>query len=309
MPGSITSSTTRSGGSLLEQLAWRRSPSPASSVAVALALEIADDDVADDRLVVDDENGAHGTHCGPRIAPDVPFSRCSETRNLSARDDVDAGSVPDLEEEPHAQEHPRTLVGVDHRSRCLCGRPGRRLRWRDRAGDLRRRRACTGRSAPRRTSRTPVHPPRASRRSTTSVGCSRTWRSQLREIPASRAGAGRCTRSPSSTTPTPSPPTTRTAAGISTARRRSRPRSRGAPRPTKAWSGSSSAPSSTFRIADDAPSPGGPVGRHGNRRGARAFSFETVRRGARSRPSHPFVRHGRYAYPSSPHEAWGCRGG
>ena len=59
VPGSITSSTTRSGDA--------RSTSVAGVVAVAglerrvpLALEVADDDLADDRLVVDDENGGHG---------------------------------------------------------------------------------------------------------------------------------------------------------------------------------------------------------------------------------------------------------
>ena len=43
----------------LEQLARAERRPPASSVSVALAPQVADDDLADDRLVVDDEDGAH----------------------------------------------------------------------------------------------------------------------------------------------------------------------------------------------------------------------------------------------------------
>ena len=34
---------------------------------VPVALEIADDDLADDWLVVDYENGCHGAHCGGSV--------------------------------------------------------------------------------------------------------------------------------------------------------------------------------------------------------------------------------------------------
>ena len=58
MPGSITSSTTRSGRLALEQRA-RVVAVACLERRVPLALEVADDDLADDRLVVDDENGGH----------------------------------------------------------------------------------------------------------------------------------------------------------------------------------------------------------------------------------------------------------
>ena len=58
VPGSIRSSTTRLGVSCSSRLravvAVARLQRP-----VTLLLEVADDDVANDRLVVDDENGAH----------------------------------------------------------------------------------------------------------------------------------------------------------------------------------------------------------------------------------------------------------
>ena len=62
IPGSITSSTTRCGDPV--SISFR------AVVAVGglerlepVALEVADDDVADDRLVVDDEDGGHRRHC------------------------------------------------------------------------------------------------------------------------------------------------------------------------------------------------------------------------------------------------------
>ena len=67
MPGSITSSTTRSGS--------RVSISRARVVAVAglerrepVALQVAHDHVTHDRLVVDDENGCHLPYCGVHFA-------------------------------------------------------------------------------------------------------------------------------------------------------------------------------------------------------------------------------------------------
>ena len=61
MPGSITSSTTRSGDS--------RSTSPVDLAAVAgrddaetVARQVLADDVADGRLVVDDEHGTRALH-------------------------------------------------------------------------------------------------------------------------------------------------------------------------------------------------------------------------------------------------------
>ena len=70
VPGSITSSTTSCGAARLDQRRAPSSPSPASSVVEAVAREVADDDVADDRLVVDDEDGrsSHAASC-----------RCSST--------------------------------------------------------------------------------------------------------------------------------------------------------------------------------------------------------------------------------------
>ena len=61
MPGSMMSSTTRPGLSRLEQ-PRARSPSSASTVRKPVALEVADDDVTDDRLVVDDEDGGAHLH-------------------------------------------------------------------------------------------------------------------------------------------------------------------------------------------------------------------------------------------------------
>ena len=67
MPGSITSSTTRLGSPV--------SISRARVVAVArlerreaVALQVADDHVAHDRLVVDDEDGCHRSYCGVHFA-------------------------------------------------------------------------------------------------------------------------------------------------------------------------------------------------------------------------------------------------
>ena len=65
MPGSITSSTTRSG--VLRSISSRAAVAVAGlERRVALALEVADDDLAHDRLVVDDEDGGHAAHCGGR---------------------------------------------------------------------------------------------------------------------------------------------------------------------------------------------------------------------------------------------------
>ena len=66
MPGSITSSTTRCGRLALDE------PGHLAAVAgrdhaKAVAGEVLPDDVADGRLVVDDEHGArrlHTRHCG-----------------------------------------------------------------------------------------------------------------------------------------------------------------------------------------------------------------------------------------------------
>jgi hypothetical protein len=44
--------------------------------AVAVALEVADDDLADDRLVVDDEDGGHARDCHPS-----PRRECCENLN------------------------------------------------------------------------------------------------------------------------------------------------------------------------------------------------------------------------------------
>ena len=73
VPGSITSSTTSCGVARLDQRARASSPSPASSVVEAVAPQVADDDVADDRLVVDDEDGRHRAHC--RGSSSAPTSR------------------------------------------------------------------------------------------------------------------------------------------------------------------------------------------------------------------------------------------
>ena len=69
VPGSITSSTTRSGS---ERSSASRAASPSAGLErpVPLALEVADDDLAHDRLVVDDEDGCHGRNCAqPIVAP------------------------------------------------------------------------------------------------------------------------------------------------------------------------------------------------------------------------------------------------
>ena len=58
MPGSIRSSTTSVGGSCSTS-SRARSPSAGLERAITLALEIAADDLTDDRLVVDDEDGRH----------------------------------------------------------------------------------------------------------------------------------------------------------------------------------------------------------------------------------------------------------
>ena len=61
-PGSITSSTTRSRLLLSKQLVGAVSVF-CDERAVAVALEVADDDVAHDGVVVDDEDGCHSAHC------------------------------------------------------------------------------------------------------------------------------------------------------------------------------------------------------------------------------------------------------
>ena len=58
VPGSMTSSTTRSGGSRFEQLARPVSVRRLERLE-AVAFQVADDDLADRRLVVDDENLGH----------------------------------------------------------------------------------------------------------------------------------------------------------------------------------------------------------------------------------------------------------
>ena len=165
------------------------------------------DDVADDWFVVDDEHRAHGTHCGPRMAS-TAFQPCSETRHLRARDDVDAGSVPDLQEEPHAQEtlalSLASITALVVSLAALAAGSG----------------GVTGpaiyvdgvlyRTVGTPTDLSHTGAPASSFETLYDLGgCSRTtWRSQLPGDPGFKGGAGPSTRSPSSTTPTPSPPTT-----------------------------------------------------------------------------------------------------
>ena len=65
VPGSMTSSTTSSGSRGCDQRSRRVAVAGLERVE-AVAPEVADDDVANDRLVVDDENSGHRSHCHSR---------------------------------------------------------------------------------------------------------------------------------------------------------------------------------------------------------------------------------------------------
>ena len=65
VPGSIRSSTTSSRIVRVDERPRGVAVAGLERV-VTLPAEVADEDVADEGLVVDDEDGGHGRHCHPR---------------------------------------------------------------------------------------------------------------------------------------------------------------------------------------------------------------------------------------------------
>ena len=147
MPGSIRSRTTRLGISALEQVAGVVAVAGLER-AVARLPQVAHDDVAHRRFIVDDEHGAHRRHCSPRrsgghVNSSLRPRAVSESRNGRRRagrgygplDPDDNGGGTHAVETNHrgrarrrdarARRHRRVGDDDAHRVRCPPVRDGR----------------------------------------------------------------------------------------------------------------------------------------------------------------------------------------